>query len=210
MSTLIPDLENLSNEYLDPISYLNLIAEIPKVFNKTTYKKILKNFESTFPLQFFTETWNKTLEMKADFEKSQIKIDPKYLCSLIIKYAQITSSGGIEAVDDWNDLIYNEIESTRREYNNLFDSDYTEILAYIEDLKLVDEIENLNVENQKDLLLEARKILIETDPDVYDTTEPFGTEYTNKMTPILRYLLEKKYKKSPKVKSPRRSPAHLT
>jgi hypothetical protein len=190
MSFLIQDLQNLSSEYLDPISYLNLIAENPKAFNKNTYKKILKNYESTFPLQFFTEVWNKTLKMLGNYEGNGIKVDPKYLCSLVMKYATITDAE-IEGVDDFENEISNTINDTRENYNRFFEEEYGEILGYIEDEKLVEQIEKLDPQIQKELLFKAREILIQTDPEIYDTTQPLGFGYANKMVPILQDLLLK-------------------
>lgn len=191
MMSLIPDLQNLCNEYLDPISYLNVVAENPKAFNKPTYQKILKNYESQFPLQFFTEAWNMTQEMMKLWDKYKFKVDPRYVCSLVIKYG-VTTSAEIGGVRDYINEIFDEIDKTIEEQNTRFESDYEEILANMEDQKSADEIGLLDHETQRSLLFEARKILTQTDPEVYDTTDTLGDTFANKITPVLRDLLEKR------------------
>ena len=94
MTQLIPDLQNLKNEYLDPISYLNLISAKPEEFNPKIASKILENSEKVVPLDYLTKIYKLSEEYAIKIPDimcyknegfGEIRINPLYIAGLILK-----------------------------------------------------------------------------------------------------------------------------
>jgi hypothetical protein len=187
---LINDLEYLSHEYLDPYTYIKLIATDPKLFNLKTYEKILANHEKIFPLIQFETIHTQAIKMIEKIKPwvldGKQKINPIYVTGLIIE--QISRYGeDLVSIFDTNieGVIINAIENTIKEHIKFINSDYGELIGFFND----DFYEVLNAMGEKlrDLIFQAFEILKATNPEVFDTDHPFS--YQDKLEPILKTLV---------------------
>jgi len=190
-TTLIDDLEYLSHEYLDPYTYVKLIATDPKLFNLKTYQKILANHEKIFPLIQFEATYTAAIKMIEKIKRyilnGKKKINPIYVTSLILE--QISKYGeDFESITDSNivGVISNTVEETIKEHIKLINTDYRELIGNFKDDKLVDILDDMGIK-LRDLIFQAFEILKATDPEVFDTDHPFS--YRDKLEPILKTLV---------------------
>ncbi len=127
---LIKDLENLSHEYLDPYTYVKLIATDPKLFDLRTYEKILVNHEKIFPLLQYNDIHNEAIKF-VDYLKPVLldgkqKINPTYVASIIMD--QISEFGeNLESIWDTNitNIMNNRIEITIDQHIKYINSEYS-------------------------------------------------------------------------------------
>lgn len=95
---LIPDLNNLKNEYLDPLSYLKLIAVKPEEFEPKIISKILENAENIVPLNLFTEIYKLSTEYAVEWSKSlNFEINPLFISSILMEEISL-NNGNISSV----------------------------------------------------------------------------------------------------------------
>lgn len=204
MSQLIPNLNDLKNQYLDPLSYLNTIVANPKEFNPKTASKILENSEQVIPLQLFTQIYKISEECRATIleelkvERPDLRINPLYIFGLI------ASKLGIRDYDisdeDIRKSIFEDIKFRLKYHNIMYYTYSTRIDHYIDDYLLVEKMYALNaISNESSdpeykkyelyyILTTAFKNLKTEDNDVYDTDEP--SSYIDKIIPYIRKLVD--------------------
>jgi len=186
-TVLIKDLENLSHEYLDPYTYVKLIATDPKLFNLKTYEKILNNYEQIFPINLWVdvlEVAKKIISKYFDTLKG-FKIDSIYVGSLILKIIR-TNFVDLDDVFRYTDEMEGEIQSVIYTNQDEMNRNYNDIFSFINDENLEKRLEIIPDEDLLALVLKAFEILKLRDPNVYDTTNFFS--YIDKLIPILDEL----------------------
>src|SRR5437870_4787424 len=81
MAQLISDLNDIKNQYLDPISYLQLISAKPDEFNPKLIPKILSNFKKQVPFELLISIYKFSEEYAIELSKStRLTDDMKNSC----------------------------------------------------------------------------------------------------------------------------------
>ena len=162
---LNPDLVDIKNQYLDPISYLKLISVKPEEFNPKIISSIINNFESQFPLSLFTHTFKKAKELSDSYE--DIRADPICITSLILRNI---SQGCIDENDDVKQKdIQTDLENYLEENGDIFyDSPYNVLDDDMDD-DLYNKLTELPYDQFKYVCEDAFNKLKNDNPHVYDT-----------------------------------------
>jgi Family of unknown function (DUF5763) len=192
-TTLIKDLEQLSHQYLDPYTYVKLIAADPKLFDLKTYEKILANYEKIFPLIQYNQIHDEAVKfveyLQPKILNGKQKIGPVYVASIITTL--ISENGeNLGSIWDIEDIIYDKVKNTITSHLEYIRSEYLEMINHFDHSDLIEVLEAME-EKSRDLVFQAFEILKTLDPDVYDTDHPMS--YQQKLEPIIIDLID--YKK---------------
>lgn len=205
---LIKDLSDLKNQYLDPISYLKLIALKPEEFNPKVILSILETYEKQVPIATFLSAYQLAREYAEKWTEMEVrsaktKIDPLYITSLILR--KISFEGEtISGVDDTHprEGIYTEVENSIQNLEENLEVRMNEIIDYpsyftsdnllIEKIKQMDDLYDTDDPKYQKyfpqtIAWKAWEILKEKDPDVYDTSD--WHIYKDKLVPIFFDLI---------------------
>lgn len=208
---LIKDLIDLKNQYLDPISYLKLIALKPEEFNPKLITGIIENYEAQFPLTTFLGVYNLAEQYAnswtdMDINFGRTKLDPLYISSIILRKISIEGES-ISSVDDTSprEYIYNEVKNKVVHKEDLL-IEYMEHVVehpekYISDQTIISKITKMNelffsgddekyeVYNVLDILYNVWKKLKKVDPSVFDTSDL--STYSEKLIATFIVLIHK-------------------
>ena len=99
-SKLIPDLQNIVNIYLTPNEYFEAIGAGDITFNYQVYQEVLKNYRQTFPLRFYENAHQTSMNIIGDVRFKNMKIDPKLVASILIKYRYENGDQSFEDILD--------------------------------------------------------------------------------------------------------------
>ncbi len=191
------DLNNLRNQYLDPISYLILIAESPKDFDPKTIKVILDNYKIMKlyldiheKSVIVTKILNKNINVKFDTMGyiHPSKIDPLYVSGLIMDLFatenDILFVSNISISNRIFDIVDNKVDKAFIDFGD----NISDICDYIEDDSIVGKLLNIQYKDMNEfigMIYKAYQIARLNDSELYDTNN-----YTRKYIKIIPYLKE--------------------
>lgn len=203
MSQLIPELRDIKNQYLDPISYLELISKKPEEFNPGIIPEIIKNYNKIFPTQYFkifeiskqyAEKWN--TEIKSEIDDLDSKIDPLYVSGILIKYMNnygLNISNVHKEETEIRNKVYSHVTGQNVNVSTIEDFMlYLEVNDKVDLLKKVKTLYDSDDEKFDSLintLRESLKIQKSKDPEFYDT-DHWNITYKNTV-PIFEELIQK-------------------
>jgi len=205
---LIKDLLNLKNQYLDPISYLKLIAVNPKEFNPKLILSLISNYEKQVPINTFLKAYELAKEYTGRWTDMEIyasksKIDPLYIMSIILRKISLEGET-VTSVDDTapREQIYSEVENKIQEIEESLIEHMREtadnISKYTSDILVINQIKEMNdlydtgdpkyeKYGTENIFFVAWEKLKNTDPKVYDTSD--WHTYSDKLIPIFLKLI---------------------
>ena len=189
--SIISDLQNIINTFLTPIEYITSISDNITNFNKKIFSQILENYQKIFPLEFYEEVHMEAVKMCTLFNKrglEKYKLNSKYVASIIMSYIVENDLKSLKDVTDYDAFIrcvYYHIERRIDENKEIFYESYTYLIT-----KYISSTNRSKITKGSNIIMEAIEILKDTDPDIYDTTQP--EKIFQKLDPIVEELLEQR------------------
>jgi hypothetical protein len=174
-TSLIPDINDIKNQFLDPITYLKLISVNPEEFNPRLISTIINNFESQFPLSLFINTLY-----------NDIRVDPILINSLILRgiSTRFLTENQVINKDDIQVDLDNILEEAR---DMLLDDPYS-VLSNNMNNDLYDKLMSFSNDDLVEVCKEAFELLKKDNSHVYDTT-PMNM-YSEELIPYFQKIMD--------------------